>query len=92
MAKKPDEVSAKNSPLVQLEYNGHTFTFPRDQEDWATRAIIAATRKQYDQVVEYVLGREQWDLLMNVAAPAYRQFMEFLTLFAEAVERECSSE
>ena len=90
MPKKTAEAEAK-SPLVELEFNGHTFTFPRDQEDWPTRAIIAASRKQYDAVVEHVLGAAQWDLLMGVAAPAYRQFMDFLTAFADIVERECTS-
>lgn len=90
MAKKADIRAVEDSdPLVVIEFNGHTFTFPRDQEDWPTRAIIAASRKQYDQVVENVLGAAQWDLLMNVAAPAYKQFMEFLKVFADAVADEC---
>ena len=92
MAKKsdPDQLKPEVSLLVVLEFNGHSFSFPRDQEDWPTRAIIAASRRQYDAVVEHVLGPGQWEVLMNVAAPTYRQFMEFLTVFADAVERECA--
>ena len=91
MSKKAENVVELVNPVVLIEYNGHSFTFPRDQEDWPTRAIIAASRRQYDAVVEHVLGPAQWDLLMTAAAPAYRQFMEFLKLFADAVERECNT-
>lgn len=87
MAKKAD--TPEPDPLVVIEFNGHTFTIPRDQEDWPTRAIIAASRAEYASVVEYVLGSEQWDRLMTVAAPAYRQFMEFLKVFGEVVAKEC---
>ena len=88
MAKKTDETLP--DPLVVIEFNGHTFSFPRDQEDWPTRAIIAASRRKFDEVVEHVLGSAQWEVLMSTAAPAYKQFMEFLALFADAVERECN--
>lgn len=77
-------------PLVEVDYNGHTFTFPREQEEWPTKAILAASRRQYDAVVEHVLGPEQWDRLLTVAAPAYKQFMEFLSLFADTVATECN--
>lgn len=87
MAKKPETTT---DPLVSLEFNGHTFQFPRDQEDWPTKAIIAASRRQYDAVVEHVLGGGQWELLTSVAAPTYRQFMEFLAVFAEVVAAECT--
>lgn len=89
MPKKHAEDDAVD-PLVVIEFNGYTFTIPRDQEDWPTKAIIAASRRQYDAVVEHVLGTSQWQLLMDVAAPAYRQFMEFLTVFADTVDRECT--
>ena len=91
MAKKPDP-EPEVSLLVSLEFNGHTFTFPRDQENWPTRAIIAASRRQYDAVVEHVLGPGQWEVLMGAAAPTYRQFMEFLSVFADTVDRECSGD
>jgi len=89
VAKKTDD--ATPDPLVVIEFNGHTFSFPRDQEEWPTRAIIAASRRKFDEVVEHVLGAAQWDVLMSTAAPAYRQFMDFLKVFADTVERECST-
>jgi hypothetical protein len=45
MAKKVETETP--DPLVTVEFNGHSFSFPRDQEDWPTLAIIAASRKQY---------------------------------------------
>lgn len=87
----PKKDHTEREPLVTLEFNGHTFQFPRDQEDWPTRAIIAASRRQYDAVVEHVLGPAQWDVLNDAAAPTYRQFMEFLKVFADTVERECAT-
>ena len=89
MPKKPDTVP---DPLVVIEFNGHTFSFPRDQEDWPTLAIISASRRQYDAVVENLLGTAQWDLLTKVAAPAYKQFMEFLKIFGDTVAAECTNE
>lgn len=89
MAKKAAQETP--DPLVVLEFNGHTFTFPRDQEEWPTKAIIAASRRQYDAVVEHVLGSAQWELLVGVVAPAYKQFMEFLSVFADTVARECTT-
>jgi hypothetical protein len=88
MAKKVETETP--DPLVTVEFNGHSFSFPRDQEEWPTLAIIAASRKQYDGVVEHLLGTAQWDTLTKFAAPAYRQFMEFLQLFADTVAAECS--
>lgn len=87
MAKKVDETP---SPVVTVEFNGYTFSFPRDQEEWPTLAIIAASRRQYDAVVEHLLGTAQWNTLTKVAAPAYKQFMEFLKVFGDTVAAECT--
>lgn len=89
MAKAKLAAAADPDPLVTISYNGHDFQIPRDQEDWPTKAIIAASRSEYAAVVEAVLGPVQWDVLMTVAAPVYKQFMEFLKLFAERVGEEC---
>lgn len=74
--------------LVVLEVDGQEFHFPRDQDDWPTGAIVAAGRvstgrAQYDEVVECLLGDEQWSRLKLLP---FRSFKEFLKLFSESMD------
>jgi hypothetical protein len=74
--------------LVVLEVDGQEFHFPRDQDDWPTGAIVAAGRVRdgratYDEVVECLLGDEQWSQLKLLP---WRSFKEFLKLFSEAMD------
>ena len=85
MPKKPD---TELDPMVTIELAGQSFLFPRDQDDWPTGAIVAAGRvasgrSQYDEVVECLLGPEQWDRLKLLP---FRQFKEFLGLFSASME------
>ena len=48
-------------PMVVVDLDGELFSFPKDQDDWPTGAIVAAGRvqsgrAQYDDVVECLLG------------------------------------
>lgn len=85
MPKKPD---TELDPMVTIELAGQSFLFPRDQDDWPTGAIVAAGRvasgrSQYDEVVECLLGPEQWDRLKLLP---FRQFKEFLGLFSASMD------
>ena len=85
MPKKPD---TELDPMVSIELAGQSFVFPRDQDDWPTGAIVAAGRvasgrSQYDEVVECLLGPEQWDRLKLLP---FRQFKEFLGLFSASMD------
>ena len=85
MPKKPD---TELDPMVTIELAGQSFLFPRDQDDWPTGAIVAAGRVasgrgQYDEVVECLLGPEQWDRLKLLP---FRQFKEFLGLFSASMD------
>jgi hypothetical protein len=87
MPKKPDTTDAPEA-LVTIELAGQIFTFPRDQDEWPTGAIVAAGRvtsgrSQYDEVVECLLGEEQWDRLKLLP---FRQFKEFLGLFSASMD------
>ena len=87
MPKKPDTTEALEA-LVTIELAGQAFTFPSDQDDWPTGAIVAAGRvssgrAQYDEVVECLLGEDQWTALKLLP---FRQFKEFLRLFSEAMD------
>lgn len=90
MPKKPD---TELDPMVTIELAGQSFLFPRDQDDWPTGAIVAAGRvasgrSQYDEVVECLLGPEQWDRLKLLP---FRQFKEFLSLFSSAMDSQYTS-
>ena len=84
---KKDDV-VLDDPVITIELDGEKFSFPRDQDDWPTGAIVAAGRvsagrAQYDDVVEKLLGEEQWNRLSLMS---FRQFKEFLKLFSEAMD------
>ena len=89
MAKKVDTGGdAAADPMVLIDLDGEAFTFPRDQDDWPTGAIVAAGRvaagrAAYDEVVEYLLGEAQWDRLKRLP---FRSFKEFLRLFSAAMD------
>lgn len=82
---------AKKDPVtdtVTIDLDGELFTFPADQDDWPTGAIVAAGRVStggaaYDEVVEFLLGPEQWNRLKMLP---FRQFKAFLAKFSEAME------
>jgi hypothetical protein len=87
MPKKPDSTETSEA-LVTIELAGQAFTFPRDQDDWPTGAIVAAGRvssgrAQYDEVVECLLGEDQWAVLKLLP---FRHFKEFLQLFSKAMD------
>ena len=92
MPKKPtaDESPTPDSAdqMVVVDLDGELFSFPKDQDDWPTGAIVAAGRvqsgrAQYDDVVECLLGEEQWLRLKKLP---FRQFKKFLSLFSQAMD------
>ena len=81
-------VEAKLPDDVVIVLDGQAFSFPRDQDDWPTGAIVAAGRvstgrAQYDEVVECLLGEDQWARLKLLP---FRSFKDFLKLFSEAMD------
>jgi hypothetical protein len=74
--------------LFEIALAGQVFAFPRDQDEWPTEAILLAGkvsdgRAEYNDVIEAVLGPDQWKRL--VALP-WRQFKEFLGEFSAAMD------
>ena len=91
MAKKV-ETELVVDPIVTITVGGVDFTFPRDQDDWPTGAIVAAGRvasgrSQYDDVVECLLGVEQWQALKLLP---FKNFKEFLEAFSKSMAEEFS--
>lgn len=92
MPKKLDTDAKSLDPVVTIELGGQSFTFPRDQDDWPTGAIVAAGRvasgrSHYDEVVECLLGTEQWAALKLLP---FRQFKQFLEEFSKSMDTEYS--
>ena len=90
MPKKLDTDTESPDPVVTIELGGQPFTFPRDQDEWPTGAIVAigrvaSGRAQYDEVVECLLGADQWDALKLLP---FRQFKEFIELFSAAMAED----
>jgi len=90
MPKKLDTNIESPDPVVTIELGGQAFTFPRDQDEWPTGAIVAAGRvasgrSQYDEVVECLLGDEQWAALKLLP---FKDFKTFLELFSAAMAED----
>lgn len=88
MAKKAAAYTAEPDPLVTLEFNGQTYLFPRDQDRWPSRAIVAASHHQPIVVIEHVLGANQYEALLDSCDGG--QLKEFIAAFSDAVIRECN--
>lgn len=80
---------AEPSTDVEVEFRGVTFTFPRDRDEWPTKAIQAFSRRKYADGVEQVLGSQQWDMLNDIA-PKYKEFFEFINVFGDVQDKECT--
>lgn len=93
MPKKTEEVEVPvddtPSTDVELEFRGVTFTFPRDRDEWPTKAIQAFSKRKYADGVEQVLGSMQWDMLNDIA-PKYKDFFAFIEVFGELQDKECT--
>jgi hypothetical protein len=88
MPKKVDVAPDSNDTLVVIDLDGELFSFPRDQDDWPIGAIVAAGRvasgrNNYDDVVECLLGEEQWERLKLLP---FRNFKQFLALFSASMD------
>lgn len=90
MPKKVSEPTPEiiEDAVVVIDLDGELFNFPRDQDEWPIGAIVAAGRvtsgrSTYDEVVECLLGEEQWDRLKLLP---FRNFKQFLALFSAAMD------
>jgi hypothetical protein len=90
MPKKVSDATPEiaKDPVVVIDLDGELFTFPRDQDEWPIGAIVAAGRvasgrSTYDDVVECLLGSDQWDRLKLLP---FRNFKQFLALFSAAMD------
>lgn len=84
-----DSTDVEPSAELELEFRGVTFKFPRDRNEWPTKAIQAFSRRKYADGVEQVLGETQWEIL-NDLAPKYKDFFEFINVFGELQDKECT--
>ena len=87
MAKKDKAAEPVDSTVV-IDVAGVQFSFPRDQDDWPTGAILAAGdisqgRAEYKDVIRLLLGADQW---ARIEAVPFRDYKEFLRLFSEAMD------
>lgn len=79
---------SEDSSVVVIDLGGELFSFPKDQDDWPIGAIVAAGRvasgrSNYDDVVECLLGAQQWERLKLLP---FRQFKAFLQRFSAAMD------
>lgn len=82
---------------VRVEFNGHTFSIPKDTDEWPTVAWLArieatTTNRTLDwmRFIELLLGPGQWRLLTSVTASTKGEFNKFLDAFGAAVKEECA--
>ena len=93
---------AKTEPVeepdseVRIEFNGETFTIPRDTDEWSTTAWLArieatTTGRTLDwmRFVELLLGPVQWQKITPLTAATKGDFVKFLDVFTPTVVKEC---
>jgi hypothetical protein len=90
MAKKTDDDT--QDPMIVIELDGELFSFPRDQDDWPTGSIVAASRVQsgratYDEVVEALLGETQWARLKMLPFRSYKEFLKAFSANMDEINR-----
>lgn len=88
------EPTAEESPLVEIEFNGQTFTVPRDADDWPTvaylarlTAITSGRTMDWLKFMELLLGAAQWQRVVDSTNAG--QFREFLNTAIDAIKKEC---
>lgn len=81
---------------VLVEFNGYTFTIPKQADDWPTRAELARIRAVAVQSIdawldflELLLGEQQWRIACDHAAPKRRDLFELVNRITDAVSEEC---
>lgn len=94
MPKKTDDETPVTD--VVIEFNGATFTIPKDTDEWPTTAWLArieatTTGRTLDwmQFVELLLGPAQWQQLTTLTASKKGDFVKFLDVFTPTVVKEC---
>lgn len=94
MPKKTDDEAPVTD--VVIEFNGATFTIPKDTDEWPTTAWLArieatTTGRTLDwmQFVELLLGPAQWQQLTTLTASKKGDFVKFLDVFTPTVVKEC---
>lgn len=94
MPKKIDDETPVTD--VVIEFNGATFTIPKDTDEWPTTAWLArieatTTGRTLDwmQFVELLLGPAQWQQLTTLTASKKGDFVKFLDVFTPTVVKEC---
>lgn len=79
---------ATDDTLALIQFRGHTFSIPKDMDEWETEACIAMGQKSYVIAAKLLLGDGQWALLQSLGSKR-KDIREFLTVFGEAIARDC---
>lgn len=88
-AEKQEEAPAE----VTIDFGGHKFKVPKNRDEWSTRAMLTLTRartlQQQVAAIEEQIGPDEWEILVETAAPTRGEFNAFVKLFFKVVNDEC---
>jgi hypothetical protein len=87
----PNPPAAEAEPevaMVPISFRSMRFEIPRDMDEWQTEACLAMNQSNYVYAAKLLLGDRQWAQLMAVG-DRRKDIREFLTVFAEVVDKDC---
>lgn len=76
------EAELEPGDVVVLEFRGRKFEIPADMDDWPTLAHQAFAKQLHYDALEYLLGPQQWAVLVTNVAHTRRDFVRFSNMVA----------
>lgn len=76
------EAEIEPGDVVVLEFRGRKFEIPADMDDWPTLAHQAFAKQLHYDALEYLLGPQQWAILVTNVAHTRRDFVRFSNMVA----------
>lgn len=76
------EAEHETGNVVVLEFRGRKFEIPADMDDWPTLAHQAFAKQLHYDALEYLLGPQQWAILVTNVAHTRRDFVRFSNMVA----------
>jgi hypothetical protein len=89
------EIDSPEDDLVTIDFEGVTFSIPRDADNWSSTAELARLRAiqsgslvDWLSFMETLVGPARWTVLLQ-AAPTRADLYRLMSVISTAVKDEC---